>query len=134
MMEKRRIIGTVTVLIAFPYLFLSVVLTGRYDFPIIHWFILEKLSIVIFGVIGGVLLWNGRRIGYILSLIAWIIIFEESSSTLYHSYFGKGYLEANALLNRIWRNYALLEVIPSILIVFVLIRDLFTSPKIQRNN
>jgi hypothetical protein len=129
MMEKRRIIGTVTVLIAFTSAFLSVALIGRYDFPIIHWFILEKLSIVVFGIIGGVLLWNGRRIGYILSIIAWIIVFAESSSTLYHFYFGKGYLKSHEFLDRAWRNYALLEVIPSVLIVAVLIRDLLTSPK-----
>lgn len=133
-MEKRKIIGILTVLIAFPYLFLSVVLIGRYDFPIIHWFILEKLSIVAFGIIGGVLLWNGRRIGYILSTIAWIIVFAESSSTFYHFYFGKGYLKTYEFLDRTWRNYTLLEAIPSILIVFLLIRDLSTSPKIKRNN
>jgi hypothetical protein len=133
-LEKRKIIGILTVLIAFPDLFLSVLLIGRYDFPINHWFVLEKLLIVVFGIIGGILLWNGRRIGYILSIIAWMIVFKESSLSLYHFYFGTGHLEANALLKRLWRNYALLEVIPSILIVFILIRDLITSSKIQRNN
>ena len=133
-MKKRRIIGLLSVLIAFPNLFLCIGLLGWHDFPITHWLVLEKLSIIVCGIIGGVLLWNGRRTGYLLSIIAWLIVFKGSSSSLYYFYFGKGHLEANALLKQVWRNYALLGVIPSILILFILLRDLITSSKIQRLN
>jgi len=75
------------------------------------------------------MLWNGKRMGHILCLIAWMIVFEASSSSLYQFYFGIGHSKINDFLKQIWGYRTLLGIIAAVPIVAILIWDLITAPR-----
>jgi hypothetical protein len=80
---KTGFLSLLTIIAAIPSLGFVIFFMRVYDAPLTHWFIMENLVIVFSCFIGGVLLWKGKKWGYRVSEIGWLIILYRSFMSIY---------------------------------------------------
>ena len=83
-MNKRRLLGLLTIVAAIPSLAYALFFTIRYKAPITNFLVVEKIVIVICCTIGGLLLWRGKRWGLGLSAVGWLVILCTSIYGIYN--------------------------------------------------
>ncbi len=83
-MEKRKLLGSLTIIAAIPPLAYTLFFTIRYKAPITNILVVEKMVIVICCSIGGLLLWQGNKWGFGLSAIGWFVILCTSVYSIYN--------------------------------------------------
>ena len=83
-MNKRKLLGLLTIIAAIPPLAYALFFIIRYKAPITNILVVEKMVIVICCSIGGLLLWRGKRWGYALSAIGWLVILCTSIYGIYN--------------------------------------------------
>ena len=77
-MKKRNLLGSLTIIAAIPSLAYTLFFTIRYKASITNFLVVEKMIIVIFCLIRGLLLWRGKKWGLGLSTIGWLVILYTS--------------------------------------------------------
>jgi len=88
--KKRKILGTLTILGSVPSLWLAAFLLIFYKFSLMHWLFVEKMIIVLCCFIGGIFLWKGHRIGYLLSAVGWAFLIYVSLSSIVVAFDSEG--------------------------------------------
>ena len=83
-MKKRKLLGSLTIISAIPALAFALFFTISYKASITNILVVEKMVIVICCFIGGLLLWQGKRLGYGLSAIGWLVILYTSTYSIYN--------------------------------------------------
>ena len=83
-MNKRKLLGLLTIIAAIPSLAYILFFTIRYKASITNPLVMEKIVIVIFCSIGGLLLWQGKKWGFGLSAIGWLVILYTSIYGIYN--------------------------------------------------
>ena len=83
-MKKRNLLGSLTVIAAIPSLAYALHFTINYKATITNLLVIEKMVIVVCCSIGGLLLWQGKRWGYVLSAIGWLVILYTSICSIYN--------------------------------------------------
>lgn len=82
-MKKRKLLGSLTVIAAIPALGFMMFFLVVYNASLMHWLVIEKIIIGFTCILGGVLLWQGHKWGYRLSIIGWMVILYVSFSSIY---------------------------------------------------
>ncbi len=121
-MRKRRILGSITILSTLPSLLILILFVFLYTPAITHWFILEKISVIIFCFLGGILLWKGNMWGYIFSALGWGLLVFVHSSILIAFYNDLDRLGLSSYLAKVWLSIVFIPL--GSLIIFVLLRDI----------
>ena len=83
-MKKRKLLGSLTIIAAIPALAFALFFIISYKAKITNFLVIEKIVIVICCSIGGLLLWQGKRWGYGLSAIGWLLILYTSIYSIYN--------------------------------------------------
>lgn len=84
--RKHKLLALVTMAITVPALLVAATLIIEFSFPFTDWLFIEKVAIILSGLFGGVLLFKDKKLGYVLSAIAWALIFVQSCSSIYYIY------------------------------------------------
>jgi hypothetical protein len=111
--------GLLTIIAVIPSLAYTLYFTIRYKAPITNILVVEKMVIVICCSIGGIPLWQGKRWGFVLSAIGWLIILCTSIYGIYNIATRSDFLLQNAIFVAIG--------IPALVI---LIREIFGRKKV----
>ncbi|MEW6647002.1 MAG: hypothetical protein AB1450_07370 [Pseudomonadota bacterium] len=126
-MAKRPFLGFVTVAAGAPFLAFLVYFVSRYDPPLFHWFVWEKLLIVLLSLSGGVLLWRGDTWGYRFSAIAWFLILLGSISSLVALFQLFGSPDVTDALAKVWVAKDIFYLPLGVSAIYLLVRDLLRS-------
>lgn len=130
-MKKRKLLGLLTIFFSIPSLWLLLlsIEMEKYRFQI------DTLGYFIgftSGILGGVLLWRGLKIGYCLSLVAWLYDFINGLIDFWFIYTTDGGLPISS--NDVFSGtltYMLVMtstlIVLNLSVVIILARDLFVS-------
>lgn len=122
-MKKRKLLGTVTIIAAIPALGFILFFISKYNAPLYHWFVVEKMMIGFCSIIGGILLWRGHKWGYRLSTIGWAVILYASIMSLYVAF----QPEVNEQLKITMMSKDIIYLLVGIPILSILIRDIIKT-------
>lgn len=132
-MKKRTFMGVITILFAVPGILAILGLFAAGMLPL-RWLLIVFLGIAcrgVCGLIGGVLLCRGRRLGYILSIVAWIYGVTVGAITLSSLFLGPSaaLVRADQALLAKGLGSSLGKLLWGIPFLTILVRDLLQSRK-----
>jgi len=122
-MEKRKLLGSLTIIAAIPFLGFIIFFFSVYN---INWFLIENIAIVIFCSVGGKLLWRSSKWGYRLSAIGWAILLFDSVTSVFAVLLTEITTQARTILITKDIIYLLIGIPAD----FILIRDMMKERKV----
>lgn len=114
---------------AVPFVLFLVYFTSQYQPPLLHWFVLEKTVISISAVVGGVLLWRGKKWGHQAGIIAWALVTFTSLWSVASLYLASGQPGITQPVITTWISKDVIYLLIAIPVLYVLICDLFQAKR-----
>ena len=128
-MKKRKIIGTITVLVAGPNVGFMLFFVLLYQAPLFHWLVIEKFLIVVSCILGGIFLWRSSIWGHRFSIVGWILILWTSVSSM----FVEVYPTTNENLKAIILSKDIIFSIFSLTILSILLGDIIRQKRSNKS-